>query len=256
MIRSALFHAFVAAALLAASASRAPAYQEIAVVGGGEISGTVRFTGPLPAPEEIVVPAEHRRDCDTLRTNDALLIGRSRGVKNVVVTIDGISSGKAIALAAMPHLANVKCAFEPRVQTLPVGTKLEIRNDDATLHNVHARLAGKDLFNIALPMKGLKLRKALMEPGVVDVACDAGHTWMKAFIVVTDHPYSAVTDTAGVFSMTEIPPGTYNVTAWHETLGMKTQQVVVRAAASSELRIEYAAAAPAPATPPGTAEPR
>ena len=53
-----------------------------------------------------------------------------------------------------------------------------------------------------------------------ELSCDA-HTHMRAWMVVRPDPYFAVTDESGVFKIAEIPPGTYNVVAWHESWQVK-----------------------------------
>ena len=60
----------------------------------------------------------------------------------------------------------------------------------------------------------------------IRIRCDV-HSWMTAWWVVQEHPYYALTDTDGVFSLEEIPPGTYTLEAWHETLGTITRAVTV-----------------------------
>ncbi len=57
--------------------------------------------------------------------------------------------------------------------------------------------------------------------------CDAGHTWMSAYIWVSKHPYYAVTDKSGKFEIADVPPGTYKLKAWHEALGTVEQTVTV-----------------------------
>ncbi|MFQ5606214.1 MAG: carboxypeptidase regulatory-like domain-containing protein, partial [bacterium] len=71
-------------------------------------------------------------------------------------------------------------------------------------------------------------------PEMIPVKCDI-HGWMKAWIVVVDHPYHAVTDEAGAFKITGIPAGTYTVEFWHETLGKQTQEVTVKDGANTEV---------------------
>jgi hypothetical protein len=39
---------------------------------------------------------------------------------------------------------------------------------------------------------------------------------MNAEMLVVPHPYYAVTDMAGRFQLTDVPPGQYEIVAWHE----------------------------------------
>lgn len=59
--------------------------------------------------------------------------------------------------------------------------------------------------------------------------CDAGHTWMSAYVVVTEHPYASVTDNRGSCTLDDVPPGKYTLGAWHETLGEQTREIEVSA---------------------------
>ena len=52
--------------------------------------------------------------------------------------------------------------------------------------------------------------------GLVNVRCNGGHAWMNAEIMVVSHPYYAVTDESGKFELTDVPPGQYQIVAWHE----------------------------------------
>jgi len=52
---------------------------------------------------------------------------------------------------------------------------------------------------------------------------------MSGWVIVHDHPYYAVTDAQGVFTIADVPPGDYEVQFWHETLGESAQKVTVRA---------------------------
>ena len=53
-------------------------------------------------------------------------------------------------------------------------------------------------------------------PGLVNLRCNGGHVWMNAEMMVVPHPYYAVTDESGRFEFTRVPPGTYQIVAWHE----------------------------------------
>ena len=57
-------------------------------------------------------------------------------------------------------------------------------------------------------------------PGLVNLRCNGGHVWMNAEMMVVPHPYYAVTDESGRFEFTKVPPGTYQIVAWHEGWGL------------------------------------
>jgi hypothetical protein len=99
---------------------------------------------------------------------------------------------------------------------------MEIVNNDPVLHNVHTystREKHRTIFNIAQPIKGQRtpIRPTLFKTrGIVMATCDAGHPWMSAYIVLADHPYYAVTDANGKYTLDNVPPGTYRLKMWHE----------------------------------------
>jgi hypothetical protein len=75
------------------------------------------------------------------------------------------------------------------------------------------------VFNIAQPIKGQRTTinaASFRTPGILMATCDAGHPWMSAYIVVAEHPYYAVTDAGGKFTLNDVPPGSYTVVMWHE----------------------------------------
>jgi hypothetical protein len=63
---------------------------------------------------------------------------------------------------------------------------------------------------------------------MVPIRCDV-HAWMRAWVGALDHPFFAVTDERGAFRLSDLPPGSYTIEAWHERLGTTSEQVVVSA---------------------------
>jgi hypothetical protein len=52
---------------------------------------------------------------------------------------------------------------------------------------------------------------------------------MVGWVIVQEHPYYAVTDGNGKFSLGDVPPGEYTLRIWHEILGEKRQPITVKA---------------------------
>ncbi len=218
-----------------------PSYEGIDVTNGGAISGVVRLTGTKPKlqPRPVTKTAEV---CGRgAKPAVDLLLGPEGAVQNVVVIIEAIKRGKKIS-PSTPVLDQVKCDYVPHVQSVTSGSTLDIRNSDDLLHNVHGKLDGRiTMFNLAMPLKDQRIPKQLTKPGVIQLQCDAGHTWMGGYIVVVEHPYHATTGNKGAFALADVPPGTYRVKAWHERLGTLEQEVTVAPGADTRISFDYKA---------------
>jgi hypothetical protein len=124
----------------------------------------------------------------------------------------------------------------PHVQVIQSGP-LDVVNSDPILHNTHGFYGRRTAFNLALPNQGQTIMTELERPGMVRVECDA-HGWMLAWVYVADSPYYAVTAEDGAFTITDIPPGDYNLVAWQEFTGPVETNVTVAAGQTSEVAIE------------------
>ena len=115
------------------------------------------------------------------------------------------------------------CIYTPHVFGMVAGQELLIKNSDATLHNIHSMPKVNKEFNFAMP-KVVKQKKSTFsqaEPDPFYIKCDV-HPWMKSWVLVSDHPYFAVTDENGNFSIEGIPAGIYDVVCWQEKFGKRT----------------------------------
>jgi plastocyanin len=209
-----------------AAPAAAGGYTVAPVTGGGTISGKVTLTGAAPK-----LALENRNKdpkvCGTSGPNQTLIVNATGGVSNAIVSLTDIHSGKALSVGAA-QLDQNKCSYIPHVQALAVGTTLTVHNSDTILHNVHASLGAATVFNFAMPIHDQKIPTTLSKAGLIKLKCDV-HGWMNGAIAVEENPYFAVTGADGSYSLTDVPPGTYTVHVWHETLGDQDQKVTVAA---------------------------
>ena len=210
-------------------------YDAGAVSNGGSISGTVKFVGTAPEPKAIEVTKDAAVCAKTPKFEESLIVGEADGLKNVVVSITSISSGKEFGDAMV--LDQRECLYTPHITLTQVGAGLEILNNDGILHNIHTYSEANPAFNQAQPKFRKKLKKKFGQPEVVRVECDA-HGWMKGWIVVMEHPYYSVSDGSGVFTLTDVPAGEYELKFWHETLGEAMQKVTVEADGEASVSVE------------------
>lgn len=214
----------------------ASGYEEMTVIKGGTIKGIVKVEGVVPKPPPLAV-LKFKDVCKDV-PNEQLVVGPERGLRYAVVTLEGVTRGKAVEREAVHELDNVMCRFVPHVQAASVGQFVVLKNTDPILHTAHAYFKnGQPQFNVGL-YPGRVSRKPLVTPGVVKIVCEV-HPWMSAYLVVTDHPYHAVTDVYGEFLMTDVPPGTYQLKVWHETLSTQHKRIEVKAGASHSVDFSF-----------------
>jgi hypothetical protein len=193
-------------------------YKVIAVPNGGNITGTVKWSGPMPRGMDFPITKDNQIcDPDSKKTTDLerLEVGSQGGVANTVVYLKNISSGKPLELPEQRrHLNQKRCHYIPHILLVPEGGTLQMQSSDATLHTIH--MDGAATFNLPFPFPNQVISRNLSSPGLVNLRCNGGHVWMNAEMWVVRHPYYAVTDESGHFELADVPPGTYQIVAWHE----------------------------------------
>lgn len=210
------------------------AYEGGAVKDGGTISGVVKFKGTAPAPKKLSVTKDKQVCAKTPKTDPSLIVSGGNLV-NAVVTIADIKKGKKMEPQKVT-LDQKGCEYHPHVLAFPAGSTVEILNPDGVLHNVHSYSKVNSAFNKAQPKFKKKLTVKIEKPEAVEVKCDV-HGWMQGWLFAAPSPYVAVTDNSGSFKLTDVPPGTYTLEVWHETLGKISQKVTVKA--KEEVKVSF-----------------
>jgi plastocyanin len=225
----------VAMLLVAGLPRTSPAYDEIVVKAGATIRGTVKVEGKLAKLPPLQI-TKYKDVCKDV-PNESLIVGPGQGVRYAVVTLEGMTKGKAVEKETAHELDNVRCRFLPHVQAASVGQFIVFKNSDPILHTAHAFFTSEQQpqFNVGL-FPGRVSRKPLITTGVAKIQCEV-HPWMTAYIVVTDHPYHAVTDSYGEYLINDIPAGNYRLKVWHESLA--TEEKPVEAKAGATIKMDF-----------------
>jgi len=209
----------------------------------GTITGTVTLEGDAPEMKTIQMAADPscaRMHTEPVKT-EFVVVGDGGTLANVFVYVKSGVHGDFPPPTEPVLLDQKGCLYSPHVIGIQVGQPLKIRNDDETLHNIHAMPKNNKEFNIGQPVKGLETEKTFDNPEVmVPFKCDV-HKWMNSYAGVLDHPYFAVTKTDGSFSIPNLAPGDYVLEAWHERLGTKEMNVTIEPSGTAEANITFTA---------------
>jgi len=197
--------------------------------GMASIKGTVRIQGTVPKPKPINMSADP--SCAKQHSGPVLsedIVADSKGdLENVIVFVSDGLGDRTFDPPSQPAVIEQKgCLYQPHVLAMRANQPLEVVNDDPTTHNIHPLPANNREWNKA-ELPGTKMDESFpREEIAIPVKCNV-HPWMRGYVAVFKHPYFFVTGKDGSFDLSNLPPGTYTITAWQEKMGTATQKITV-----------------------------
>lgn len=126
--------------------------------------------------------------------------------------------------------------FFPEFQVVRTSGIVEMANTDSVAHNTHVFSRGETVFNVALPVRGVKVRKVLTGDGIFDVRCDM-HPWMRAWMFVPPSRHHAVVREPATVTFSGIAPGDYVLHDWQPNRPEGIRPVRLAAGETRQLRL-------------------
>jgi hypothetical protein len=236
----------------------AHSYDVIEVQHGGAIEGTVSLNGPVPEPKGFnLITFPDPAYCGRISNGRGwrllydFVVNPQGGLKDAIVLLEGVEAGKPFELS-VPLIEARDCMFHPFMTVVRNGHAVEVVNMDPVMHDIQGyetslEAGARVLFNTPLVMNHQHRRgdlraihnhapgKSLVGPIYLNkgrrtfyMQCGF-HAYMESWAMAVNNPYYALTDGDGKFSIENIPPGTYQLVAWHPQTGPgATKTVVVR----------------------------
>jgi hypothetical protein len=219
-----------------------PAYFHVDGATAGTLRGVIRFSGKR-APRKAIdmsndpacVEAHKGKPYD-----ESEVVNANGTLSNVFVYIKSGLEGKTFEVPATPVTIDQHgCWFQPRVMGIQTGQALQVTNSDPVTHNIHPQAQINREWNHSQGAGDAPLaRKFIKSEVMIPVKCNI-HSWMHAYIGVLDHPYFVVSGADGAFEIANIPPGDYEVEAWHEILGTRRQKITITPSGHIETQFSF-----------------
>jgi hypothetical protein len=212
--------------------------KRVSAAGEGKITGTVKLDGAAPHMKGIDMSKDpycvkaHASDPAHLET---YVVGANGGLENVVLYISDGLTGSALTEVPTeePVFDQKNCVYTPHVLAVDINQKFKVTTSDQTAHNIHP--LPNPMVNVgwnqSQPPGAPPIEKSWKATEVIHVQCNI-HPWMQGWFVVVKGPY-ATTDANGSYTINNVPPGSYTVTAWQEQSGTQTQKVTVAGGAAA-----------------------
>jgi plastocyanin len=184
----------------------------------GAVNGRVRLTTRArgtPLPSNVYQPRAVNRH----------VAGPTPEIRNVIVYLKNVAF-RGVLPTSQAEIHQENESFVPRVLAITRGSTVEFPNDDPFFHNVFS-LSSAATFNLGRYPKGKTSRWEFRQAGLVKVFCNI-HSHMAASILELDHPYFAIPDLDGAFTLPSVPPGHYTLVGWHERIGERATPIDVR----------------------------
>ena len=184
----------------------------------GTLKGHVKYDGKSPKKKRLRMDADPV--CGSSHSgsvySENFKMAQDGSMEDALIWLKNVSYSGGVPSG--PVVLDQKgCIYTPHVFGMVAGQDLMIKNSDATLHNIHSMPKVNKEFNFAMPkvVKEKKTTFSKSEPDPFYIKCDV-HPWMKTWVLVSDHPYYAVTDSNGNYEISGVPAGTYEVVCWQE----------------------------------------
>lgn len=202
----------------------------------GAVTGVISFTGAVPASSKLDTASDS--NCREVFLDDVVV--NNGKLQNVLVYV---KSGAPQATFETPTtevtLDQKGCKYVPRVFGIQTGQPLKIVNSDPTNHNIHpVPKINREWNESQLAGQGPITRKFSKQEVLIPIKCNQ-HSWMLAHAGVFSHPFFAVSDASGQFTIKNLPPGEYEIEAWHERYGAKTAKINVTEKADVKLDFKF-----------------
>jgi hypothetical protein len=205
----------------------------------GTLTGRVTYSGTPKKLKPIDMSREP--NCAKFYTgpvpSDVNLTGPDNGLQNVIVYISAGAPDENFT-GPVVQIKQRGCRYAPHVVAVQTNQEVWVQNDDSVTHSVHPMAHVNQEWNRSQPPGTPPVVMHFTQPEFIRVRCEL-HPWMNGVLAVFKNSHHAVTDSNGAFTIPNLPPGKYTVTAWQETYGTQSAEIVVGTGESKDVNFSF-----------------
>jgi hypothetical protein len=227
-----------------------PEYKVITVDNGGKLNGRVTLAGPIPKARSFhLIHAPNIEFCSRISDGKGhrllfdFTVSKNRGLKDTIIALTDVKKGKPF-LQKMQTFHIDRCRANNYIIGIKNSENILIENTDPIQHEIVTyevrNIYPNQTSNRPVTPKSSQVRSAFVRANASEytIKCNL-HPFLQTHGYLVKNPYYTVTDSNGNFSIDNIPPGTYNVVAWHTYIPQKKGVVTINPAGMTQIDFEF-----------------
>ncbi len=225
-------------------------YKITSVDQGGTLTGRVNLVGPVPKARSFhLIHAPNIEFCSRMsdgkghRILHDFTVSKKGGLKDTIIALQGVKKGKPFP-RKMQTLQLKRCHADKYVIGIKNGEDILIENTDPIKHEIATyeiygahrnQTTNKSVLSI-----NSQVRSAFINPDAPEfiLKCNL-HPFLQTRGYIINNPYFVISDAEGNFNIKSIPPGTYEVTAWHPFVPTQKGTVIIEAGKTARLNFSF-----------------
>jgi len=226
-------------------------YKVAEVNNGGTLSGRVTLTGPVPRARSFhLIHAPNIQFCARIsdgkghRILKDFTVSENSGLKDTVISLQGVKKGKPFPTKM--QVFNIdRCHSDQYVIGIRNGENILLENKDPIRHEIATYEINSSNYvdqrsNKAIIKRSSQVRSAFVSRDTDEflIKCNL-HPFLQTRGVMVENPYYAISDHEGNFSLADVPPGTYEVLAWHPFIPTQKGTVTIEAGKVSQIDFAF-----------------
>lgn len=215
-----------------------PSYKVVSVDNGGTLKGRVSLTGAVPRARSFhLIHAPNIEYCSRISDGKGhrllfdFTVSQNRGLKDTLIHLVDVKKGKPFP--PNMQIFNIdRCRANKYVIGAKNGENILLENTDPIQHEIATyevrNIYSDQTSNRPVTPKSSQVRSVFVrkEADEFIIKCNL-HPFLQTHAYMVQNPYYTVSDSEGNFSIENIPPGTYEVVAWHPYIEVQKKTITI-----------------------------